>query len=177
MIIDLSNYRLKEDICVVTPEYDPTPSGTPVIKPSDILIGGKDIGRFMAITTGKHPIYNENVTPGVQLCRYELLPEEIGLTSYYEIYQALLQAFGITEEELLAAEDKYIEFSISSVKLGDAIFNATSAWAELSANNLNVGITGQTFYIDLDVNFKNPNLMSLSGGGTFEETFGVVITR
>ena len=175
MIIDLSNYRLKEDICVVSADDGPTTP--PVIKLSDVLIGGKDIAGFMAFTTGKHPIFNENVTPGVQLCRYELLPEEIGLTSYYEIYQALLTAFGITEEELLAAEDKHIEFSISSVKLGDAIFNATSAWAELSANNLNVGITGQTFYIDLDVNFKNPNLVEMSGGGTTNQYFTVDITR
>ena len=174
MIIDLSNYRLKEDICAASGDG---PTTSPVIKPSDLLIGGKYIGSFMEFTTTREPEYNEDPVPGVQHCRYELLPEEIGLTSYYEIYQALLTAFGITEEELLAAEDKYIEFPISSIKLGDAIFNATSAWAELSANNLNIGITGQTFYIDLDVNFKNPSLVEMSGGGTANQYFTVDIRR
>lgn len=176
MIIDLSNYRLKEDICAGNADM---PDETPVIKPSDILIGGKGIGEFMAFTTNKEPEYNEDPVPGVQYCRYELLPEEIGLTSYYEIYQALLAAFGITEEELLAAEDKYIEFPISSVKLGDTIFNATSAWAELSARVLNVGIIGQTFTIHLQVSFLNPNIVSegVAGGGNFEEYFAVDIRR
>lgn len=166
MIIDLSNYRLKEDICAATDET------IPVIKPSDLLIGGKSIGEFMVITTNREPKYNEDPVPGVQHCRYELLPEEIGLTSYYEICQALLAAFGTTEEELLA-NDGEMEFPISSVKLGDTIFNATSAWAELSAKSLNVGITGQTFYIDLDVYFENPNIVSLSGGGNFKGPFAV----
>ena len=174
MIIDLSNYRLKDDICAGNADM---PDETPVIKPSDLLIGGKYIGILMEETTAGEPKYNEDPVPGVQHCRYELLPEEIGLTSYYEIYQALLATFGITEEELLAAEDKYIEFPISSVKLGDTIFNATSAWAELSAKSLNVGITGQTFYIDLDVQFKNPNIVGLSGVGNFEESFAVDIRR
>ena len=175
MIIDLSNYRLKEDICAVTGDTD---TETPVIKLSDLLIGGKYIGILMKNTTAGKPEYNENATPGVQCCCYKLLPEEIGLTSYYEIYQALLQAFGTTEEEL-SANDGYMEFPISSIKLGDAVFNATSAWIDLSARYLEAQIVGQTFTINLQVSFLNPNLVlaGVAGGGTFEESFEVDIMR
>lgn len=167
MIIDLSNYRLKEDICDAV--------STPVIKMSDVIIGGKDIGEFMAATTDNEPEFNHDPIPGVQWCRYELLPEEVGLTSYYEIYQTLLAVFGTTLEELLT-NDGEMEIPISSVKLGNEVFNATTAWLQVSANYLNVEILGQTFHIDLDVGFIDPNLMGLSGG-TFNEYFGVAIRR
>lgn len=167
MIIDLSNYRLKEDICDAVP--------TPVVKMSDVIIGGKDIGEFMVITTDNEPEFNNDPIPGVQWCRYELLPEEIGLTSYYEIYQTLLAVFGTTEEELLA-NDGEMEIPISSVKLGNDVFNATTAWVDASAKYLNVEILGQTFSIDLGVGFINPNLVGVSGG-TFNEYFMIGIRR
>ncbi len=173
MIIDLSNYRLKEDICDVSGD-DPTT--LPVIKPSDILIGGNSMGAFMAFTTGNKPSYNPMPIPGVQLCRYELRPEEIGLASYYEIYQTLRTAFGITEEELVA-NDGYMDFPISSIKLGDDVFNATSAWVDVTERHLDAQIVGQTFTIKLFLNFRDPNLMSLSEGGTFEQSFKVDIIR
>ena len=173
MIIDLSNYRLKEDICAASADG---PSTLPVIKLSDVLIGGKGIGALMENTTAGEPEYNENSTPGVQGCYYELRPEEVGLTSYYEMYQALLQAFGTTEEELLA-NGKKMEFPISSIKLGDNIFNATNAWVEIGPKYLGAGILGQTFTIDLDLFFENPNLISAAGGGTVNQHLEVNIVR
>lgn len=173
MIIDLSNYRLKEDICAVTGDG---PDITPVIKPSDVIIGGKIIAEFMAHTTENEAEYNSTLSPGVQHCRYELLPEEIGLTSYYEIYQALLTAFGTTEEELLA-NGRSLEFPISSIKLGDDVFNATKGIVEIRSNFLNAGIVGQTFAISLGVHFINPNIVGASGGGTFVQSFQVDIIR
>lgn len=176
MIIDLSNYRLKEDICFDTGDIDVPSAGTPVIKPSDVIIGGKIIAEFMAHITENEAEYNSQEIPGVQYCRYYLLPEEIGLTSYYEIYQALLQAFGTTEEELLA-NDREMELPISSIKLGDVVFNATSVYLDLVARHLDAEIYGQTFTIRLALNFINPNLMSASGGGTINEYFEVDIIR
>lgn len=173
MIIDLSNYRLKEDICSATADG---PDETPVIKLSDLLIGGKYIGILMEETTAGEPEYNENTTPGVQHCNYELRPEEVGLTSYYEIYQALLQSFGTTEEELLA-NGREMELPISSIKLGDVVFNATSVSIDISARSMEAHIVGQTFTIGLYVHFINPNLVGASGGGTFVQSFQVDIIR
>lgn len=174
MIIDLSNYRLKEDICTVTGD-DSAPSGTPVVKMSDIIIGGKNINNLMARTTEGKAEYNSLDTPGVQHCRYYLLPEEIGLTSYYEIYQALLTAFGTTEEELLA-NGREMTFPISSIKLGNTVFNANGVYIDIAARLLRIGVGGQTFIISLELNFINPNLMGASGGG-FNEFFKIDIIR
>ena len=179
MIIDLSNYRLKEDICdaiAAGSDSDPASAESPVVRMPDILIGGKGIGEFMAITTSNEVELNTQETPGVQHCTFELLPEELGLTSYYEMYQALLQAFETTEEELLA-NGRFLEFPISSVKLGDTVFNATSAWIDLAARFLEAQIVGQTFTIAFQVSFVDPNLLSVSEEGTVNEFFRVDIIR
>ena len=169
MIIDLSNYRLKEDICDAV--------ATPPVTLTNILIGGGRVAEIMAISTEGEPQYNNgNIYPGVQRCHYELRPEEVGLTSYYEIYRALLQAFGTTEEELLD-NGRSLEFPISSIKLGDDVFNATKGIVEIGSKFLNAGIVGQTFTISLSVHFINPNIFNLSGGGFPAESFEVDIIR
>lgn len=171
MIIDLSNYRLKEDICAASDDS----GSTSVIKMSDIIIGGKNINNFMARTTEGEAEYNSLDTPGVQYCRYYLLPEEIGLTSYYEIYRVLLTAFGTTEEELLANGGE-MTFPISSIKLGNTVFNANRVYIDIAARHLNIGVEGQTFTILLELNFINPNLVGVSEEG-FNEFFKVDIIR